>query len=250
MRRPALATLAALLFVHAWAAAAAEPERRVGPLRSATWRLGAWGHNAEGLACWLRDRDGTWRLEVRRIWPGEASEPALDELLHQRGEGWTAVAAGGHGAFVQPWRGRFEELTPARQIRLGALLALAAAGRDAAVALAAYGAVMTPCPSRRAAARTPWAGRIPAGGETCLVTWPPGEGSDLRRRLEMRGLGRGDAVETWRVTFTEEHAWRLTSTRRTGTLQVAALPDSLVAYDPDEVFVPLWPLGEVLSPAP
>jgi len=178
----------------------------------------------------------------------ERDQKAMDALLHQRGDGWTVVAAQDHGVFLQPWRDKIEELPALQRQRLTALLELSAAGRDAIPALALCGAETHQRPPRRRCSRLPWAARSPANDEVYAVTWPAPVADGFRNALEERGRGRGAGGEVWSVTFAGEHAWRLTSSRRAGALQVKALPDRQVAYHPDEVFVPLWPLGELLSP--
>ncbi|MBC8426255.1 hypothetical protein H8E07_19235 [bacterium] len=252
MRAVARAVLLAALVFCAWSVVAVDDAcaagDQTGTLRRASWRLGAWGRSLEGHACWLRDRDGTWRLEIRTTRPGESVPVALEDLLHQRGEGWTVLAAGDHGVFMQPWRDKFEEVAPAHRRRLTALIALAGSGREAVADVAACGARMRLRPPRHRMPRTPWSETPPAAAAVYLVDWPGGGDRDFRRGLEVRGYGRGAAAETWQVQFADEGVWRATSSRRAGALRVEALPDSPVVYDPDEVFVPLWPLGDVLSP--
>ena len=135
MRAVARAVLLAALVFCAWSVVAVDDAcaagDQTGTLRRASWRLGAWGRSLEGHACWLRDRDGTWRLEIRTTRPGESVPVALEDLLHQRGEGWTVLAAGDHGVFMQPWRDKCEEVAPAHRRRLTALIALAGSGREA-----------------------------------------------------------------------------------------------------------------------
>ncbi|MBU1073362.1 hypothetical protein KKG45_08950 [bacterium] len=230
------------------AVAGSDPAQRAGNLQGVTWSFSAWGRSAEGLACWLRDPDGPWRLDVLLTQEAERGQAAMNDLMHQLGDGWTIVATGDHGDFLQPWRDKIEVLSPGQRQRLTALLELAASGRDAMPGLIACGAEVQMRRPRHRHSRTPWPERTHEDDDVCAVTWPAAEAGGFRRRLEDRGRGRGAGDEVWRVSFAGERGWRLTSSRRAGSLRVVALPDRQVEYFPDEVFIPLWPLGELLSP--
>jgi len=246
-RAMCLALLGIGLLASPVVAADADPER-TGALQSATWHVSAWGRSAAGLACWLRDGTGLWRLDILLAQNATGEPATMGDLLGQSGDGWTVVATGDKGVYLQPWRDRIEDLSPERARRVTALFLLAAAGCGAATDLAGCGAEVGMLPEQRNIPRTPWSGSGHTGAEDCVLTWPADGDAGLRSRLETRGRGRGAEDETWRVRFAGDRDWRLTSSRRPGALEVEALPDRAVSYYADEVFIPLWPMGELLTP--
>ena len=122
------------------AAASGDGPEQTGDLQGAAWHVSAWGRSAAGLACWLRGGDGAWRLEVLLAQDASGESATMDDLLRQRGDGWTVVATGERDVYLQPWRDRIEDLPPDRARHVTALLLLAAAGCGAVEDLSGCGA--------------------------------------------------------------------------------------------------------------
>jgi len=215
-----------------------------GTLHTATWRFQAWGRSVSGLACWISEVDGRWRLEVATSDDDSADTPA--SLLYQIGDGWTVVSVDGSKTYMQPWRDKLESIPTADADRIVALLALAQKGSGAVPVLETLGAHVGTGAGRRVVSRMPWTDdKIVA--EALAVHWSNASGSHLRGVLEERGRGRGGPGEIWSLIFTGPGNSRLSSSRRSGILHLDGGRDWPAHYDPDEVFVPLWPLAELLD---
>ncbi|MFO7610197.1 MAG: hypothetical protein R6X35_13595 [Candidatus Krumholzibacteriia bacterium] len=220
-RRPVgrLALGAALALALGWATAAgAQPADTVaGTLQVAAWRGAFLGRGADGTVALLAGPDGTCRAEV-----GEGPV-ALASLLARQGRGWTLVLPAVGDAVLQPWDREWRRL-PAD---------LAAGLRAVAQAVA-----------------------DPAGGgpRRRHVLPPAGPSPGLRAALAARGRGRGGPGEVLTVVRRGDPAaggaLAVRSSRRPGSLTITALRSLPVAYAPDEVFVPLWPLADLLDPGP
>ena len=221
----------------------AEPN---GTLHTATWRFQAWGRSVSGLACWICEVDGRWRLEVTLSDADNDSAVTPLTLLHQSGEGWTVVSADGIKTYMQPWRKKLESIPPADADRVVALMALAEKGTGVVSVLESLGAQVRARVGRRAVSRLPWADDTNPV-EALVVDWSNTSGSHLRGVLEGRGRGRGGPGEIWSLTFAGPGTSRLSSSRRHGVLYLEYGRDWPAHYDPEEVFVPLWPLAELLD---
>lgn len=223
VRRPGpaglLAGAAALALALGWAApAGAQADGTVaGTLRTAAWRGAFLGRGAAGRLALLAGPDGTCRADVGE---GPVDLPAL---LARRGRGWTLVLPGAGDAVLQPWDREWRRL-PAD---------LAAGLRAVAGALADPAAGS---PRRRHV--------LPPAGE------PPG----FRAALAARGRGRGGPGEVLTVVRRGDPAaggaLAVRSSRRPGSLTFTDLRGLPVSYRPDEAFVPLWPLADLLDPGP
>lgn len=211
-----------------------------GRLHVAGWTYGAWGRTYTGTACWLDEDDGRWRLEIA------IGEPrGLARLLAQHGEGWSVITVDPGRTYVQPWRDKIETLVPAEAARVQALVRLAEAGPDP-TALSGLGVDFRSAEAKRPP-RLPWGESAVPKADTVILSWPTPETGDLRAALRTRGRGRGGAGEIWHVSALPEGGIRITSSRRAGALRVHPMPSRPANYDPDEVYVPLWPLGEVVG---
>jgi hypothetical protein len=236
-----------LVLLVVFAAAGRAQDARSGRLHTAVYKAEALGHAAAGGAAWLVDDLGNLRLEIDRR--EGAPVVSVDALLDQRGTGWTLIAPtagfGTANAWGEEWR-----RTPAgiaESVRLVAA-ALAAppvdaetgrsapstsrpwrAGRGLArVARHAVGELVASEPPRRGGWRarqmsTAW-GRGPSG-EVLVLSWTPGTG------------GAAGALVA-----------RLSG--RPGSVKLCKKDSYDVSYYDPEVFVPLWPLGEVLASRP
>lgn len=194
------------------------------PARSATdesegvWRLESPLGTVAGS--WLLVQDatgGAWRLEL-----GLAGDGPGADLRRRQGRGWTFCSLDDE-AFVQPWHGKWWQAGPATASFLGRL---------ATVAID---------PPRRL---------VLASWDDLPSDWrPPGRkpppGGDLRRRLVMRGLGRGGDGLVVSVAASDCGV-RLTTTRWPVGIEVAVLERRQGVDLPAEAFLPLWPLADVV----
>lgn len=217
-----------------------------GELHTASWRFQAWGRSVSGLACWVSEVDGRWRLELATSPENDDRADTPVSLLYQIGDGWTVVSVDGAKTYVQPWRDKLESVPAAAAARIVALLALAEKGAGAVPVLESLGAHVNAGTGRRAVSCMPWTDAKIAA-ESLAVDWSNEGGSQLRDVLEGRGRGRGGSGETWNLIFTGSGSSRLSSSRRNGVLHLEGGDDWPAHYDPEEVFVPLWPLAELLD---
>lgn len=197
----------------------------------ADWQAVALGRQVAGAAGWVTAADGTLRLDLTMAAAPEDSlpEPGL-ALLSRQGRGWTLITdadgTGVYGAWDREWKPAPAGLT-GLAIRIVALTAATGSGPvsrrlvlavDPAVAAAAAGAA-----AERAGGgfRQGLAARGRGGGG-------PGE------RVSARAAGDGGRV-------------RIRSSRRPGWLDVLPRERRTAVGTPDEIFLPWWPLGDVLT---
>lgn len=257
MKRPRIAQAAtALVFALAGAAgvtaaaSAVEMAPAEGVLRGAAWRGTGMGERLGGSACWLRGPDGAVRIEVARegTAPRIAGSPDWGRLLTRGGEGWVvlltaATAVGGR------WGAPLERLAPESRVRLESLLAVLEGGTDGE---GPWPAGVRPIVTDGAAG--PRGHRaVPAVAVGAAFDLRLPETAPLRAALEARGRGRGGGGETWRVRRAApagsagETEILVTSTRWPGRLALQAAGAWPVRYEPDDVFVPVWSLGDLLT---
>lgn len=209
--------LPVLLLMGAFPAAAqdAAPADVAGSLLVARWQAGAFGREAGGVLAVIDDGAGQVRAEVT---DGDA---VLPMLLDREGRGWTVVLSADGQALLMPWGERWRSLEP----RAHGLLSAVA------------GALAEPPPA-------------PGAGRSRRLTVPDPQTPDLRRRLAVRGRGRGGPGETLRLQWRDRpgEPWlEIRSARRPGSLQFGAPSLVPVTYPAAESFVPLWPLRDLLE---
>ncbi len=204
----------------------------------ADWRLASPLAASRGLALWLNDGAGSWRLELGVL--DEASVGA-DDLFARRGEGWTLACAGDAAVLLQPWGKPWRETDPGFAAAVAAMLAR----WEGAAAL-------SPAPAG------PWrAGpaRSLGVGEAITVRelpadWNPagasaGEGGSLRRELAARGRGRGGQGVRLRLDRTPAGGLVLTSARWPGRLDLSPPVLARRPEVPAEAYLPVWSLEEI-----
>ncbi len=267
-RAPALllaaAALAAGTSASAAPAAGAADQETTGTRVGASWRAGALGDRAAGVACWLRGADGLLRLEIARF--PSAEQAVLDSagwrlLLDRRGEGWTYVASGPGAATLGGWGAPLERADESLRLRILMLLGLReeapgvwpADAPAAARLLAARPAAAAGRPGRPSSARDdpPGAGRLRLAWTDPSPAPRRMRESAFRAAQEQRGRGRGGDGEVWTVTWREDpqagSLLRVVSSRRAGFLEIGPPRAREVRYRPEDAFVSLWSLGDLLA---
>lgn len=208
------------------AAAAPDTLRFVG----ADWRAVALGRQVAGAAGWVTAADGALRLDLTITEPSDepAPEPGL-ALLARQGRGWTLITgadgAGLYGAWDREWQ--------APPTGLAELAFQVAALAGAQVAGAAPRTLTL-------AADPAVASAVGAGGSRA--------GGDFRQSLVTRGRGGGGPGERVSVRASADGGRvRVRSSRRPGWLEVLPRERRTALGAAAEVFLPWWPLGEVLT---
>lgn len=199
----------------------------------ADWRAEALGRSLSGAAGWVTGADGGLRLDLTVVEPADAlpstgtAPPPGKALLARQGRGWTLVTGGGdgvYGAWDREWRAPPAGLAELAQ----AVAALAAGDRSG--------------PTRRTLTLT----ADPTAAETAAETGRPA--GTFRQELVVRARGGGGPGErvTLRTTAGIDRV-RVRSSRRPGRLDVVPRERRAVLGVADEVFLPWWPLGDVLT---
>jgi len=194
----------------------------------ADWRAMALGRQVDGAAGWVIASDGTLRLDLTVSDPmnDAAPEPGM-ALLARQGRGWTLITsadgAGVYGAWDREW-----QLPPAGlaelAFQIAALTASNGSGVSRTLTLAADPAVAT--------AATAGVGRF----------------GSFRQGLVTRGRGGGGPGERVSVRASaDDDRVRIRSSRRPGWLEVLPRERLTVVGKAAEVFLPWWPLGDVLT---
>ncbi len=226
--------------------AAAGETDRPGKIQIATYRATAFSYQMNGSLLWLTGSDGIVRLEIRQSGATGRNLPSVEALLNQQGQGWTAIF-GGQGAgtlngWGQAWRQPPTGLARAVGLVSAALLAGPPVGEGIAGPWRAKS-----LPGQLARYCVPSLNSISEESEIEI---------GLRHNLTGRGWGRGGADEVlemvWQPVsaYAETELLRVRLTRRPGRVDLQ-LHDSLdVVYASPEAFVPLWPLGELITIEP
>lgn len=207
--------------------------------RHGHWTLKTPLGDARGAMAVLQAPDGRWRCDV--VVEGDGGAASAD-VLRRQGQGWTLTGSEA-GGVVQPWGEPWRTTGPALSLALGAIL-VEWSGSEQPLGDAA----MRPRRWRLAATGLPRTVVVPDWDDLPAAWRPEGGrdpgGSALKRRLTGRGRGRGDAGGVLRLDPRDD-GLHVTSTRLPGSL-LLDWPDGGATDVPDEAFLPLWPLADLL----
>jgi hypothetical protein len=226
-------------------AAAGQPLDLPGVLQLVDFEASAFSYGLDGTLLWLSGPEGILRVEIRQAEPGDRPADPLRSLLAQAGTGWTAILGGAGGTdMVNAW-GQAWRRPPAGLARLAQLVSeQLVAGPDLPVADARRWRARSGAPEivRH---------QVPALQERSVERLPAG----FRTGLVARGAGRSAAEElielTWlRRSGPREARLQVRATGRAGRLNISRPTAHRIVYAMPEAFVPLWPLAELISPAP
>jgi len=244
-----------------------------GTLYFVWWRVGIWGQDAAGSACWLSGEADALRIEIGRrdavAGASDDQENTLAQLLSRRGEGWTLATPGTGGGTFQAWGERWREANH-RLLVWGRVLAAALAWDQESLEVLERIPARRLADSEHAAARPNWLRTAPGAnqernrlrlevpenprGETASggSEVKPGIG-EFRDGLQYRGYGRGAPAEILTLLWQpaadpQDRRWvRVTSSRRVGHLDVSVPTRYAVRYPLPESFLTPWSLAEVLE---
>lgn len=191
----------------------------------ARWRAEAFGRVAAGRAAWVTAPDGSVRIDLALDDDRPGSPDAAGDPLRQQGHGWTLVAGPGGDGVYGAW------------------------DREWAVAPVGLTALVRQVVAPAAA---------PSRPRAVVLEFDPAESvdgapapADLRRQLVQRGRGGGGPGERLTVRHDRQAGvCRVRSSRRPGALELRPEPARGVSGAVAEVFLPWWPLAEVITPVP
>lgn len=228
------------------------------------WSAAAYSEKAAGTVCWIDGPDGSLRVEVlRNDRAGTMAAPDLSPLLNRTGDGWTLVVGPDQIGTLNAWGHEWREVP---------------AGLAQLVRLATASLHSDPVPPPR----FPFAVRVGTHRRSAGIprprvleaflpdiehaeTWryqlapltlendQPSVVPNFRRKMTARGRGTGGVgeiliIQRARTAGQDGYGLSLRSSRRPGTLHLAAAGRLAVATPEPEVFLPLWPLSQFITP--
>jgi len=193
----------------------------------ADWRAEALGRQVAGTAGWVTDPGGALRLDLT-VRDDRAAEPPPgtgEAVLARHGRGWTLVTGEGgdgvYGAWDREW-----QAPPAGLSELAHQVAALSAAPGAG-------------PSRRT---------LTLAADPTATAAPERPGRDFRHAVVSRGRGGGGPGERVTVrTAAGDGRVLVRSSRRPGRLEVVPRERRIAVGVAAEVFLPWYPLGEVLT---
>ncbi len=207
------------------------------------WRLTSPLVSSRGLALWLSDGAGSWRLEIG---VGEDEAPRPSDLFARHGEGWTLSCAGGSPVLMQPWGEPWRETGPGFAAAVAAVLGRwegsAAKGEPATVRWRAGP------PENAESGEAITAGDLPQDWNPAGAAGTGGGG--LRRELtSARPRARRPRAAPAISGCTRDGGLELTSARWPGRLHLSPATANRRPDVPAEAYLPIWSLAEIgLSP--
>jgi|GEM_PF-1930178 len=241
-----------------------ESDLATGRLTVARWEAGAFSRSLSGACCWLIDSTGFARLEIL-AWEGNGPTAAdeLVDLLDQKGSGWTVILTGpapeadGPGT-LNAWGESWRTIDPSLAVWSRLLVAVLNGDRPLdPEALPAGCRVLHFEGVSRSRPRFMRANASPVGPATLRIQVPrltagtesSGDApATFRQRSVARGAGRGGYEEILTVVRGADvgDGMELRSSRRVGSLRIQEVVYHSVEYPSFEVFVPLWPLRQLV----
>jgi hypothetical protein len=218
------------------------------------WDGSVFSWNREGVCSWVMDDQGNLRLEVLLTGVGDF-QTNLQQLMEWSGtRGWTVISSGDGGGTFSRWYEQWQELDPALDSWLRTFVSvfpLDEVGSDlpADVREITPGGRSLTMPMFSVGLRE---SRLRRFQITDFYRQPRvgnSDGKNFRARLTRRGTGRGGSQTVLNVmgTLSGPTGLLVTSSRSPGVLvldRYCALPAS---FDPEAVFLPWWPLSDVIT---
>jgi hypothetical protein len=235
----------------------------------ARWQIEAFSAVRHGLCCWVTGPQEALRLEITPALDEGTPIPSLASVLSWRGDGWTLVLGQPGQGTLNRWNEQWRNTPPGLEEWIRGCLSRYPTQQPS---------LRSDRPSIRTKLSSPgYKWRASGEVEAALVTqdweaprlsWANDSESGsvettsgFRKRMTQRGRGRGGSEEMVRLEFKipelaahSNDPWptgavmTVSSSRRLGTLRLEILerlgPGAVAA----EVFLPLWPLINFVSP--
>ncbi len=214
----------------------------------------SWEH--QGFACWVTDTAGNLRFEIMADGVSQYPEN-LHQLMSWNGdEGWTAISVGGEEGTFSRWQEEWQELPPSMNIWLMVIAHVLASDQGLAGPVLPSG-VREITPGGRSLSSFKFVSSLDAH-EVRRLQLPAftfdNSGYDhgdegFRGMMTGRGRGRGgrETILNLMGNASSEAGLVISSTHRPGKLVLAQLRTIKVSYQPEDVFLPWWPLSMNIS---
>lgn len=246
-----------------------EPEDLTGVLQTSCWQASAFTYHAFGTVGWIVGPDKSLRLEILSD-PASGQDLAgcperqslsLTRMLAQQGQGWAVILGPSNAGTVNAWGQQWRSAKPAVGQWLRLLLSTLSNPPDSESASPVSLHLQIPKRFVAPGSRPGWTSSISRhelpqlnltdSGEVVAAGHQETE-NVLRQKLTRRGRGRGGPAEmvtlAWRQNRTDTQIeLRIRSSRRPGVLQVTAPVSQPVRYPHRELFLPLWPMQDLLA---
>ncbi len=215
-----------------------------------SWEGNFLSWHRQGIACWVHDAQGNLRFEI--MVGGQDPYPKnLQRILAWQGaEGWTVISVeSGAGTFSR-WYEEWKEMPPSLDVWLRVVASQTSGGLplpDQVRDISPGGRpLLLPCfeydDKRPRVKRL----ELPVLSSNSLL--PANSKAGFRHNLSHRGRGRGghETVLNLVQMASEDTAIRITSSHQPGSLEVAMPRQVAAEFNADEVFLPWWPLSEII----
>jgi len=243
------AALISGFFPQQIAIAAEETDEISTQIYLASYDIGAFSYHDSGELLWLAVQQGDLRLEIRRRdasrqddkdgLPSALEANLVKHLLEQNGQGWTAILNGAGDETLNSW-GEGWDFPPA--------------GLGIAVAALTDGLVSGPYKFLRS--ETTWrAGQKSSPTQSLVIpSLRPGDEKKVgfRNQMASRGYGRGGDGEILQLRWAlsperGEPTLHVSASKWPGELKLRMIATYTARIAVPEVFVPLWPLSELVT---
>ncbi len=218
----------------------------------ASWEGNFLSWHRQGVATWVHDAEGNLRFELMLgddgVFPGN-----LYKILDWNGpQGWTVISVESGGGTFSRWNEQWQELPDALDTWLRVLVA------------ESVGGLKLPSSVRDIS---------PQGRSLCLPFFANAQNRVDVKRLQLPGLNDHDAAKLREepTSFRQQQSWRgrgrggreavlsiagplpdgegfrITSSHRPGSLHLFYPRTIKAEFQSEEVFLPWWPLSEILQ---
>lgn len=214
-----------------------------------SWEGNFLSWHRQGVAIWVTDSQGNLRFEI--MLDAEDSYPGnLHRILDWNGaQGWTVISVVTGGGTFSRWNEEWQQLPAALDSWLRVVVAEASGGLN----LPDHVRDITPggrsvfLPFFENAPHRPTVKRLQLPGLNAEENnfQPP---QTLRRQCSARGRGRGgrEAVLNISESPSGDGSLRITSSHQPGSIHLGPVRSMAAKFQPEEVFLPWWPLSEIL----
>ena len=204
----------------------------------------------QGIACWVHDARGNLRFEIMVGGQGPFPRNLQRILAWQGAEGWTVISVESGGGTFSRWYEEWQEMPPSLDVWLRVVASQSSVGLQlpALVRDTSPGGRPLLLPYFANDGKRPRVKRL----EMPLLSSHSAASANakvgFRHNLTHRGRGRGgyETVLNLIQTTSEDTGIRITSSHQPGSLEVAAPRPVAAEFNPDEVFLPWWPLSEII----